>query len=245
MQRPMISLFTILKRHRAWLAIFPLPFVLLTGLAAFEFSERERLLLLRGETAEVRVDGLDTRRRSASGRSMGRETVHQVHYAFERSDGEIALGPSAVSRGFHNDLAVGDRIPVRYVPDRPDIHVEVEPGEARVEVFIFGTMAVVGVLGMLGLGTFFWRRCVPMHRAIARGDRRRARITGYRAARLLDNKDYKPLQRLEWIVSAGQAGLGLPNPAHSLRDVPEGSEITVYIDPASGRGFWERDILRA
>ena len=234
-------------RHRARVVSLPLVFTLITGLAALEFSQRERMLMVHGTTAEVRVDALDTTRRSrtTSGGSIVREMSYRVQYSFERSDGEIPRGPSAVSRGFYNDLTVGDRIPVRYVPDRPDIRVEVEPGGARVEVFIFGAMAVAGVLGMLGLGTFFWGRCVPMHRAIARGDRRRARITGYRAARMLDNKDYKPLQRLEWIDSAGQAGLGLPNPAHSLRDLPEGSEITVHIDPSSGRAFWERDILRA
>ena len=238
MDRPKPSLRKFLVRMRAHIVIgFCLVFLIGYAIAyAVNISDLSRLEA-HGVEAEVTVQRRFT---VTQNRGEGRrDTSYRVEYSFTPPDGEQRLDRADVSRGFYNSVSVGDRVTLRYLPD--------DPATAELDMdYLRGGMSIIGIIGLgfaaavTGYGWFLWRRASAMWRAVRHGEKRSARVLGWIDSQAVQSK--QRLMQLHWIDDAGKEGRS----AHCVEDMlapwPEGSEITVYADPQTGRTFWEDEI---
>ncbi len=227
-----------MRRHNAWLA--PVPLVIALGLAvgsAMTLQESETF-----DEAGVHADGVvlqtERRRERVSGERVRR---YYVTYLFELADGGEQRNRDRVSRRFHDSVAEGDRIAVTYLPD--------DPGTAEIDPEGTNRTAMILALASLGTGGFgvwlmrrYWRRCASMHRAIKRGVAQPARVTG--RTNSVPAAQGQPTWRLDWSDTHGRKGRSLPRKLEDLEPWPQGSEITIHLDPKTDTAWWDEDILR-
>ena len=239
MDRPQISIITILKRKQAhWIIGLGLLFTLVFSVI-FVIEWREAGMLARhGVETEATVERTFTTR-ERTGSEGRRQTVHNVAYRFELPDGEARTDRLRVSQDYYRAVSQGDRVDLRYLPDDPTT-AELEFGRTRRQSVMWGLVAL-GIAGATGgYGWWLWQRMGAMIRAVRKGEKRSARVLGM--VRSNAQKDDEPLMHLHWIDSAGQEGHSLKYPAETLYPWPRDSEITVYADPRTGQTFWEEDL---
>ena len=105
-------------------------------------------------------------------------------------------------------------------------------------------LPVIMLVVAIGLFWYLRRETRAMLRAVRKGRRGRARVIGWRDFEDKPSKDGKPpWQIMEWRDDAhNRHGETWPREPAMVKDFPPGSEITVWYDPKSGRGFWEWEV---
>ncbi|TVS00521.1 MAG: hypothetical protein EA407_14530 [Rhodobacteraceae bacterium] len=105
---------------------------------------------------------------------------------------------------------------------------------------IFTSVGALIVLVGLGLGGWMVGRKLSVLRALREGEIREARVTGIRETNVRKNKVRQYV--LDWVDASGTPGSSMMDRFDRLADHSDGSVITVYIDPKTGRGWWEAQI---
>lgn len=238
MGRSKISIYAILMRQRVWLLGVGLAFTVVFGAVSFILSAEAREFAERGVETNATILDRDTRTRHDS--DGGRQTTYYVTYSFEGPGGQVQRNRDIVSGGYHASVARGDEVSVLYLPDDPS-SAELERGGTRRDSIVFGLVALLVAGGTGGLGWWFWRRSVAMIRAARRGERRTAKVLDHVDSGTRVND--RTLLQLHWIDSAYQEGHSLSHNPEHLENWPQGSEITVYVDPRTEKAFWEEDLV--
>lgn len=234
MQRKPIGWMRVVRRQMLWLPLVPLLFAAVFGTIAWYQAGQAQLLDRHGVETFATVTDRQTRtQRNSDG---DERTEYLLSYRFDAGLGEVITGRQSVDRALYLATAVGDQIPLRYVAHHPDIH-EIESGESRFLSLIFGAFAALfGAVG-LGLGLWMVRRKASLIRAARDGEVRQAEVLGHQASSITVND--RPLMQARWRDAAGETGVTSAGRTETLP--PVGAVIVVYIDPISGRGWWEGD----
>ncbi len=236
MERKQVSFPRLLWRLGVLWVLFPLVFAVAFGGIGVYSLQQARLLDRYGIEGTATIDDKYTRtRRDSEGRTT---TDYYLEYTFRPEGGMPMSAHDTVQRSFYNRVSEGDAIPIRYVPHRPDVH-EVEPGSNKLIGWIFGGIGFVASVVALGLAGWMWTRKRSVLRAARHGEVRQARVTGLRRTNV--QKNNQQMYVLQWTDAAGQTGESRMQTQEHLSGHPEGSVIVVYVDPQTGRGWWEED----
>ena len=235
MERRQVSTLGLVWRHYLWVPLIPaaVAAVFLT-LAAGRFATAD-LLERHGVTVTGQV--IDTeiiRRRNQNGANS---TDHYLIYSFRTLAGEEGRGRGGVSISRFNASPIGTPIAVTYAEVDPSIST-LDPSEPRLSAWDF---AVGGAVASIGAGVLGWvmlRLKRSALRAARRGEVRQARVRALSPGSLrVRGEQY---YQMEWIDAAGQTG---QSRNHPLARLPQREAvIVVYVDPETGRGWWENDL---
>ena len=236
MQRKEISYPRLLWRMGALWALFPVVFAVTFGTIGVLSLQEARLLDRHGIDGMAIIEDKFTRtRRDSEGRTT---TDHYLAYTFT-PEGSLPLSAQdTVGRNLYMQVRVGDDVPIRYVPHRPEVH-EIDPGSAKVLGWIFGGIGGLAALISVGVAVWMWQRKQSVLRAARQGEVRQARVTGLRRTNVTKNNH--PMYVLQWVDAAGDGGVSRMRAQGDFADHPEGSVIVVYVDPKTGRSWWEED----
>jgi hypothetical protein len=234
-----LGLFGLIRRQKAWLG--PIPIVIAVGLGIAAVSLTQDAETLDEEGVETLGVVLETERRRE--RVSGERVVrHYVTYRFEVDDGTDQRNRDRVSGSFHDRVSAGDEIAVNYLPNDPGT-AEIDPGGTQRKVLVFW----IGSLGSAGVGVWlthrYGRRCASMYRAIRHGETRSAHVTGRRNSASHGQGQGQRSWTLHWQDARGVKGCSLKHHADSLNPWPDGSEISVHLDPRTDVAWWSEDIL--
>lgn len=232
-ERRKVSWRRLARRHLLWLPLLPLAFALVFGTIGAVQVQKARLFAREGVDGSAQVVAREIRsRRDRDGNTT---TERIVTYRFQSLSGETVQGVEAVSRGLYDSLAPGQPVAVRYLPGNPAVNT-LEPGIGAFEVIILGVgLLALGIGG--GLAAFLLRNKLSILRAARRGEVREARVTGHVVTGVKVNG--RTQYRFRWVDAAGQEG---ESAMAALGDLPaEGAVVAVYVDPRTGRDWWEGD----
>ncbi len=230
---PVVPTFRYLIRHFGfWLGVVFLGVALFIGWLALQEGRNAQALARDGIDTTGRVTGLETERRvNYNGRTS---TRHLMTVAFRTQTGEARSVRLGVAQARLNSTRVGDTVALRYSASDPGL-AELDSGKRARDAAVFGGFAAV--LALLALVSFAlaWRGLASLRRALAGGERRRARIESHSPVGRRSNAQVQA----SWTDSLG--GKGTTGPM-KLADAPAvGIEIEVRIDPRTGRGWWTGD----
>lgn len=232
-ERQAVSWRRLARRHFLWLPLLPLIFTLVFGTIGGVKLYSSRMLARGGIDGSAQVLGHEiVTRRDRDGNATTRRLVT---FRFQALSGETVTGTEAVSRAFYEGLEPGSRVAVRYMPDDPSVNA-LEPGTGLFETVFLGAALLALAVSALWAAVLA-RRKLSVLRAARHGEVREAAVTGHDATRVRVNG--RTQYRMRWIDAAGQAGQsGLA----ALTDLPPlGAVVRVYIDPRTGRGWWDGD----
>jgi hypothetical protein len=233
MERKRVSVWRLIRRHLLWVPLIPLVVTLVFVAISRSETSRARALDAFGVDAFALVTRLDQRIRRERD---GDRTEYFVHFSFQPVSGPPVVLSRSISRSRYLELREGDEIPIRYVAHDPGV-TEFAAGERAAAGFWSFWLAVAAGSATLGSAIWALRRKMAVLRAAWTGEVRQAEVTAHLASGTRINS---VLQfRLAWRDALGVEGKsGLFDPA---RLPPPGTVIVVYIDPKSGKGFWDAE----
>ena len=221
---------------RAWTSRASFGFVLMFLLLAAimvpfaVFQMRDAALLAR--------DGVDTRgvivdREITTHRRNTGATTHSYYLTVRFSDGQnqTRTARHSVSHSTYDRARIGAAMSLRYSVSDPTVS-EFGQGDTRWHSQLVAGVGVVSATVSAIFAWFLVRSLRSQRRAARIGERRMARVT-----ELVRNGK----KRSKYYVVHWQAGdlSGRSMAQHLTRLPAVGDEIPVYIDPRSGRGWWE------
>lgn len=232
-ERRKVSWKRLFFRHWLWLPLFSLVFALVFTTAGAVFLNEAR---------RMARDGLDTvavithRNIRTSRDSDGNTRTHyRLHYIFNPTSDQHVEAAQDVSSRFYNSVQVGQEVPVRYLPYDPGRNALEPPGRVLPVVFLAIGLAASAIT--LSLVFVLGRNKLSLIRAARLGEVRQARVTGHEITNTQVNG--RTQYRFGWLDAAGAEGRSAMT---DYRELPEiDSVVAVYIDPRSGRGWWEGD----
>lgn len=234
MERKPIGWGRVIRRHRLWLVLVPLVFALIFGGVGWYQAGNAELLDRHGVDTLARITDREIRTRRD--RDGDEQTDYLLSYAFDAGLGETVTGRQAVSSALYRRTRIGDDIPVRYVAHRPDVH-EIEPGASRFLAWVFGGFGLLFGAITFGLGYWLMRRKASLIRAARGGEVREAEVVSHQPSSITVNN--QRLMEAQWRDARGEMGASTPARPEDLPAI--GSVIAVYVDPATGRGWWDGD----
>ncbi|MFN7003551.1 MAG: DUF3592 domain-containing protein [Roseinatronobacter sp.] len=238
MERKPFSFWRVARRLGLLWALVPMLFALIFSGVAISMGAQLAMLERDGIVGEAEILARHIERQRDSN---GRESVtyHLRYRYFPVGHAEPLEKRQSVSRSFYEQVEIGQIIPVTYVWTQPE-RASVDMRNDRVGTTIFGAIGGIGMLVSLGLGGWMIARKMSILRALRRGEVREARVTGLRRSNVAKNK--VPQYVLDWVDAAGQTGSSMMDSQTRLQAHPIGSVIVVYIDPKTGRGWWEAQV---
>lgn len=238
MERKRIGLWRLARRLGLFWALFPLAFALTFGWVAISMGAQMALLAREGVIGEAEVLTRQIERRRDSD---GRETLtYYLSYTYlPEGRAEPIEKRQGVSRRLYEQVREGQIIPVTYAWTQPE-RATLDARHDRFGVILFGSIGGIGMLVSLGLGGWMVSRKLSVLRALRHGEVREARVTGMRRTAVQKNR--QPQYVIDWEDAAGSTGTSMMAGQSKLLDHPIGSVIVVYIDPKTGRGWWEAQI---
>jgi len=235
MERRQTSGFGLAWRHHLWVPLIPAVTAVILLLVGQSLGRDAALLDLHGAEATATVTDREiVERRDSDGH---RSTDYRLRIDFTASSGVRVSDWDSVSRETYDSLQAGDTMPVRYVAHDPAIF-EVEPGQTAFSARLFSGIGFAILAVAAGIGAFLGRAIPSKRRAAARGAVREARVTAHLRTNVRVNG--RTRWRLTWTDAVGETGR---SDMHRQDDLPPvGNVIVVYLDPRSGRGWWEEDL---
>lgn len=235
MERRQVSTLGLLWRHHLWVPLIPAAVAaVFLSLAVARFATAD-LLERHGITVTGQV--IDTqiiRRRNHDGANS---TDRYLIYSFHTLAGQEGRGRGAVSLSRFNASPIGTPIAVTYAEVDPSVST-LDPGAPRLSAWAFALGGAVAAIGAGVLGWVMLRLKRSALRAARRGEVRQARVRALSPGSLrVRGEQY---YQMDWIDAAGQSG---QSRNHRLARLPErDAVIVVYVDPETGRGWWENDL---
>lgn len=215
------------------LPLMALVFALVFGVLGLVFLSQAREMARDGVEGVATVTGREIRTRSD--RDGSDRTEYLVGFQFRPTSDQLVTQRAPVSRRLYDRISEGQEIGIRYLPRDP-ARAEIEP-RGMVLPVVFLLVAAGALAAGLALAGVTVRRKASLLRAARRGEVREARVTGHEATSVKVNGRVQ--YRFHWVDAAGAAGVSAMNP---LRDLPAvGAVVAVYVDPRTGRGWWDGD----
>jgi hypothetical protein len=236
MQRKPVKLWFLIRRFRLYWLLVPLLFTVVFGGIGVRDMLIEMALTRDGVTVTGEVTAKQIRR-SRSSQQKTETITYWVAYQF-RPEGlsEMLTRDRPVSESLYHALEVGGPVAVLYVWSNPD-RSTIDRAHDKTGAIVFVVMGGVAAVLTLGLGWWLLGRKLSVIRALLRGEVRQARVTGLRSLNMAINRQDQ--FRLQWVDAAGDAGESMMAPLSKFAAYPPGSVIVVYVDPRSGRGWWD------
>lgn len=235
---PQLSPIRVIRRTRLWMpGVVLVAALILLGLAAVK-GHTAGQLETRGAIAEALVLGKEQRTsRDSDGNTT---TTYYLSYRFTSEAGVTVERRASVARSFWTARREGATFPVRYVENRPRTH-ELRPGATREEADNLRRMGLAALAGAAALTAWFGTRALPLIRALIGGSRRRAVVIGH-----VEKPHRRPNSggrygRIRWRDETGVEGLSGWVPMLEVASHPVGSRITLIVDAASGRAWWDEE----
>lgn len=230
MDRPYLSWRAYVSRLSFWFAT--ILFLAALFLAAMGAIDIRHAVQLSRDGIDTRGTVVDHHITTARRRNGSQQRNHYIVVRFARENGETVDTVRGVSEAEYDTLAIGSTQAIRYSASSPEIN-ELEPGATRRHAMVL--LAGMLVTGMFGLWAAIatWRSLAAQRRAAQTGERRMARVVAHHGQGRRSSKAFVA----EWLDSAGLTGR-TPS-AHESKLPAIGEEIPVYVDPRSGRGFWQ------
>ncbi len=238
MERKPVSFRRLVRRLGLYWLAFPLLFALVFGGVGVAMTRNAVLLAREGVVTQALVlDKQIETRRSSDGKTS---TTYHIRYSYHPNErAEPITRRQSVSRSLYRQADTGAQIPVTYAWSNPD-RASIDPAHDRIGAYIFGGFGALATLISLGLGGWMLGRKLSILRALRTGDVREARVTAIRETNVRKNKDRQYV--IDWVDAAGESGTSMMDGFDALSMHPEGSVIVVYVDPKTGRGWWEDQI---
>ena len=233
MERKRVSVWRVIGRHYLWIPLLPALFALIMGGVGLALWSEARVMARDGVEAVGQVT--DRRIRTTSDRDGNRSTSYVVSYTFRPSSDQTVEASQAVSRALYDRLAAGDSVTVRYLPHDPG-RSQLEAGGVLLPLILIA-VALIAAAATLWLAQRMMGTKLAILRAARRGEVREARVTGTEATNVQVNG--RTQYRLTWQDAAGQTGTSAMRDPIALPKA--GTVVRVYVDPRTGRGFWEDD----
>jgi hypothetical protein len=234
MERKPVRYIHLIRRLGLLWIVPPLAFAAIFG--GIGVMELNKSLLLAREG--VQVDGVVVAKWvDIVERDKGVERTHRIRYEYTPAErGTVITRTENVSEKRYRRESVGTPIVVHYAWSQPD-KATLDPRRDRFGAVIFSFFAVIA--GAVGLGLAIWMigRKMSAIRALRHGEVREARVTGHHQTSTQVNKVWQ--FQMEWVDAAGTKGRSLMAPMSKLAAYPVGSVIVVYVDPKTGRGWWD------
>lgn len=233
-----VSPIRVIRRTRAYLPIVVLTVaVILLGISATK-ARQAHLLETEGVTGEATVV---RKERRVSRDSDGNETVRlYVSYRFTPAAGATISKRLRVGSRFYNSVREGQRIPVRYVPDRPSVH-EIDIGGTRRDAENMLMMGGAALAGAGGLAVWIAKSWMPLFRAIFRGSERPARVVGHIQKPSRRKETGGRYGKIVWRDETGVEGTSGYVPMLDVVSHPVGSRIMLIVDPTTGQCYWDEE----
>jgi Protein of unknown function (DUF3592). len=172
-------------------------------------------------------------RRISESHSRGRTSLrYYLDVMFQDQTGRYYSDNFPVSHSYYTQTLGHSGVEVRYLPHRPTT-AEVEPGRARWLGNLFGIPGLALLLGGLYALRGALRQIASRRRALERGEARQASVTAIKPSGRRD----AGIARLHWTDITGASGITAPRGQARMPLV--GSEITIFVDPVEGNGYWE------
>lgn len=232
-ERRQISYGRLFLRHHLWIPLIPLMIALGFAGVGGSLLVRERELARDGVDAVAVITHRSIRTsRDSDGNTR---THYRLHYIFNPTSDQHVEGVQDVRSRFYNAVRVGQEVPVRFLPRNPGVNAVEPTGVIFPAIFLLVGLST-GLVG-LGIVGYMLRNKASILRAARKGEVREARVTGHEATNVQING--RTQYRFAWIDAAGAEGRSAMT---DYRKLPQtGQVVTVYIDPRSGRGWWEGD----
>lgn len=237
MQRKPVRYLHLIRRLGLHWLVVPVMFAaIFGGLGAMEL--RKSLLLAREGVA---IEGVVAAKWIERTERDGHDALtHRLRYEYTPPErGTVLTRTETVSERRYQREVVGAPILVHYVWSRPET-AALNPRGDRFGAVLFSFMAVLAGLVAAGMAVWMLGRKRSILRALRHGCVREARVTACRDLHLQVNKVAQ--FQLEWVDAVGATGQSLMAPLSKLSAHPPGSVIVVYLDPKTGRGWWEAQI---
>ena len=229
LNRPRLTSKAYTKRASTWFAFLFAVFALIGGIAG-PITLRDAALLARDGVvtqAVVTEHSISTSQR----RNGGTSRTYNLTVRFSAQNGQTYTARHGVSEVEYNRNAVGSTLPIRYVASDPEMN-ELHEGASSTSGWLLAGMGGIGAVGLLLSLLVLMRGTGSQRRAARDGERRMARVVSV----VQPSKKAKAWRTVDWSDGA-QTGRMQQIPAAQAPAV--GTEIAVFIDPRTGRGWWE------
>lgn len=234
MERKPVKLWHLTRRLGLIWVGFPLIFAVVFGGVGLSLWAKSALLAREGVVIQGIVLDKRIERRSTKD---GDEYTYILRYEYHPTERLDPIVKRAnVSENRYRTTAIGDAIEVTYVWSQPDT-ASVDPRGDRFGAVIFSLFGAVAAVVTAGLGWWMIGRKLSAIRALRAGEVREARVTALRQTNV--HKNNTPQFVLDWVDATGQTGTSLMAGRDKLSRYPVGSVIVVYVDPRTGRAWWD------
>ena len=227
MDRPRLSIGAYFKRLATVLAVVFAVFTVMFGAIGASKLLDAALLAREGVNAQALVTGHDqtTRRRNGV-------TSHDYYLLLQLNaqDGRSTALRAGVTRAEYNQSPDGALIPIRYAASDPETY-ELHEGDKLSGGRIVTPLAGISFIALLVSLFFMVRSTASQRRAARDGEQRMARVVHVEQV----GKKARAWSTVQWDDGTTTGKTGQINTAKAPA---VGSEIAVFIDPRTGRGWW-------
>jgi len=234
-QRKQVSWKRLFLRHHLWIPMIPLLIGAVFSAIGWVVIAQANRLDRDGLDAVAIVTARDIR--TERDRDGNNRTRYLLSYEFSPGSGERVVARASVARETYNQAQVGQTMAVRYLPEDPGTNRLAAEGSGRGTALIFGLIGLVTLGAGLVVAWFMLRHKASLLRAARRGEVREARVTQHSPTNTQVNG--RTMYRFHWVDAMGTPGQSAMT---DYADLPAlDSVVRVYVDPRSGRGWWEGD----
>ncbi len=227
--------------------IWPLVLLLLAlwlGVVAWEKTRDAALIARMGVQADVRIIRTERVQRFgpersgvpvSRGRSGQIDRGYWVTFRFT-PDGQAVVTKGEFVRRRVYDAARQGQARVTFAANNPQI-ATLDLRKRQSEAFVQWLFTALALAASGGLGWWLTKRYHALLPILFRGERREAVVTAlYATGTRIGRHD---LGELEWRDSSDLSGTSLPERLDRLVAYPKGTRINVFIDPKTGRAWWD------
>lgn len=237
-ERRHVSWGRLIRRHKLWWPVLPLALVL--GFAGFGLYQALKARALERHGVEA-VATVTDREIGTTGSGNSRRTRYLVGYSFVTQAGGTVRGREDAGAMAYTRLREGMEVPVRYVPQDPGNHTILPGDERRLSAWIWFGFAAAVLLLTLVYGVIDYRSKSSALRAGRDGAVRDARVDAHHTDTSgFGRRRGPPQHRFRWIDDTGAQGMSEPM-SNAAKLPPVGETVRVYIDPRTGKAWWDGD----
>lgn len=234
MDRKPVNLWHLARRLGLfWLGV-PVAFTLIFGGIGLSLWAKSALLARNGVVIQGIVLDKRIERRATSDGEERSYVLRYEYHPVERLDPIVKR--AHVEERDYNQTEIGQPIDVTYAWSQPDT-ASLNPRGDKFGAIIFSIFGGIAAVVSLGLGWWILGRKISIIRALRSGEVREARVTALRQTNVHKNNVAQYV--LDWVDATGQQGTSMMAEYQNLTAYAVGSVIVVYVDPRTGRGWWD------
>lgn len=228
-------------RVGGWSCLIPLTVAGIILAVAYTLAVNAERLEREGfdSLATVLDKSTRTQRRQSSSGGSRTSTTYLIDVTFELQDGTPFRDEAGIAQSDWEAIRVGQTLPVRYVPDDPDLN-SLTNGSRSAGALVLSILGGVAGLVGLSLGVYFVRRGNRMAQVATRGTTTQGQIID-----MVHRPKANSYFTFRFTDGAGKdrQGQSFPGSRKRFDGLADGQTISVRYDPRQPeRGFWVRDL---